>query len=222
MRWPWSPRSTPAASGLPTDAPQCALPDAFTETPQCGFQTHALMQHHAGSSPSVSSATGGFLTETGNRDAPPCGEPNTATDAPQGGECSSSSVSSPRGETEFQRAQGALDDIARGWAKTASRFMTARELAIEFRQTMQSRPELIDKWIRSGWIEWSYPLLCAALSIHDRPPFPDFAYELDKLMPRKRMEDRQGGKRVGTYAAYLVPDPATGVVELSGEKRKRA
>jgi hypothetical protein len=46
--------------------------------------------------------------------------------------------------------------------------------------------------------------------------------ELKVVMPKKRMNDRKAGKRIGTETFYLVPDPAATVVELAAAERKRA
>ena len=53
------------------------------------------------------------------------------------------------------------------------------------------------------------------------PPYKDFAEQLALLVPRKRKEIWSKGKRIDTFTAYQIPDPAA-VIELAAVERKRA
>jgi hypothetical protein len=95
--------------------------------------------------------------------------------------------------------------------------------AIEFRRRLQTQPELVGRRLLSIWIERNYPTFCRSLGLSWWwPPFTEFAAELKKIMPPKRCEVRRDGKRVRTVMTYLVPDPATAVVDLSMMKRAGA
>jgi hypothetical protein len=64
----------------------------------------------------------------------------------------------------------------------------------------------------------NYPVFIDA---HNVEPFPykDFANELAEVMPRKRLEQWKGGKRLSTRRYYEVRDPATNMVTLA-ERRE--
>lgn len=66
-----------------------------------------------------------------------------------------------------------------------------------------------------------YPRFCEAESAIAPPAWKDFACELKVVMPKKRINSREDGKRIGTQTFYLVPDPASAVVELAAAGRKR-
>jgi hypothetical protein len=97
-----------------------------------------------------------------------------------------------------------------------------QDLASLFLRCVQSRPCLIGMPIHRQWIQESYEDFCEAEGVTRPPPFKDFARELARLMPRKRMEDWHDGQRLGTATYYFVPDPAAQVVELAHERRKSA
>lgn len=98
--------------------------------------------------------------------------------------------------------------------------VAARELACRFRACLQSEPAQIGWRIPRQWVQENYQLFLQALNV-EPVPYKDFARELAKVMPRKRLERWSGGKRLFTHRYYLVPDPAASVVELAAE-RKRA
>lgn len=64
----------------------------------------------------------------------------------------------------------------------------------------------------------NYPVFIRALNV-EPVPYKDFARELAKVMPRKRLERWRGGKRLDTHRYYEVRDPATNVVPLT-ERRE--
>jgi hypothetical protein len=92
-----------------------------------------------------------------------------------------------------------------GWSHVTWKEMSAKELAIEFRRTLQAQPDLVGRRLRSEWIELRYPLFYRSLGVTWAPPYKDFAKELAQLMPRKRHEARRNGKRVETFTSYLIP-----------------
>jgi hypothetical protein len=138
--------------------------------------------------------------------------------APQG-----AASDAPHRAVERTQAERALAALAQGWDDDAwrGRSASARELAIEFRRRLQTRPEVVGQRLRSDWIERHYAIFCRSLGLSWWPPFSEFAAELKDVMPRKRVEVRRGGKRVGTVTAYLIEDPAAGVV-VDLETMKRA
>jgi hypothetical protein len=80
----------------------------------------------------------------------------------------------------------------------------ARDLAREFHRFLQAQPGLVGAAIRWEWIYASYPLFCRWLRVGRPPPYKDFARELALIMPRKRKDPRQGGKRLGAFTVYIV------------------
>ena len=126
--------------------------------------------------------------------------------------------------TPVQRAELALAGLEEAWARAADapqrgELVGARELAVEFRRLLRERPALVGMGISSKWIRGAYPLFARAHGVG--PPFKDFAKQLALLMPRRRADVREGGKRVGTATFYHVSAPTSVVVELAVE-RKRA
>jgi hypothetical protein len=160
------------------------------------------MHHSVPAAELVSSQNDVSAEETGKLEPPHCDTGSPASDAPH---CDD---------------YGALDGLVRSWVRAALKTASAKELALEFRRAMQAHTSLIGKWLRSEWIRRNYPSFCAALGVSDPPPYKDFAFELAKLMPRKRTWQRCAGG-VDAYTAYRVPDPADAVVVLADEKRKR-
>jgi hypothetical protein len=231
MRWPWSRRRASSASAPAGDSPQgdrhddvqAGAADAENDRdgyPHCGSpQGPATAATLRGSPPPISQQDRGSIAHQAHQgiqfDAPhcgagpatetasPCGEPPPTRPPPQGGRRDPADV-----------ALGALAD---GWREEARRIVwsaSAKDLAIEFRRRMQQQPDLIGRRLLSAWIERNYPAFCRSCGLSWWPPFTEFAAELKGVMPPKRCEIRRGGKRVGTVTGYLVPDPATAVVDL--------
>jgi hypothetical protein len=200
-------------------APQRGGAEATVDDPHSGANMQTVMHPLAGHNETVSSDFAESATVSRNSTNPLYGELAGGADDPQWGEQAGETNAAPCGETDLQRALGALDGVVAGW----TRDLSARELAVEFRRVMQAQPDLIGRRVSSDWIEQRYPLFCASLGVTSgRPPFPTFAKELALLMPKRRQEARRDGKRVQTYTTYLVPDPAAAVVALAEEKRRRA
>ena len=155
-----------------------------------------------------------FHTET---DAiPQCGNGST-DDTPQCGEpllrCGS----------PIQLAEEAVDAVERALKRAAEAPQCGdpKDLALQFRCFLQAQPDLVGWWIRGHWVRSTYPLLCQAEHVVVPPPYKDFAEQLALLVPRKRKEIWSKGKRIDTFTAYQIPDPAA-VIELAAVERKRA
>jgi hypothetical protein len=151
-----------------------------------------------------------------NSEPPPCG-----AGPPQSGQ------SSPqRGASRFQRAEAALAALEEAWAGAASSphgdERSPKQLALEFRRALQAQPDLRGWAITSSWVRGVYRLFCRAQGLAFPPAYRLFAEELALVMPRKRRDIRQGGKRTGTITIYGVCDPARSVVQLAAVERKRA
>jgi hypothetical protein len=69
---------------------------------------------------------------------------------------------------------------------------------------LRSQPPLVGCWIGSHWIRDQYPLFCSALHLQFRPPYQDFANSLAEVVPRRRIDIREKGRRVKTVTAYRV------------------
>jgi hypothetical protein len=148
-----------------------------------------------------------------NPEPPPCGgEP------PQSGE-----PSPQRGASCIERASAALGALEHVWAGAAdsphSDDWSPRRLAIEFRSQLQAHPDLVGMWIGSDWVRGVYPMFSRAQGVACPPAHRLFAEELARLLPRRRKDIRQGGKRTCTITMYGVRDPETAVVELAGARR---
>ena len=146
------------------------------------------------------------------------------------------------GETHLDRAKRALAAFERELQQAAESPQCGESdsypwgaaglatlLAVEYRRRLQQHPDLIGFQIRRDCVKAHYPVLCQALGVEWPPPYKDFAAQLagepgkrPALMPRRRKERWERGKRVDTATWYLVPDPAAAVVELAAVKRKRA
>jgi hypothetical protein len=119
-----------------------------------------------------------------------------------------------------------LNALPLTWARAANgERPSAEELAVAFRCALQAHPELIGVRVHEHWIRQNYPLFCASLRVEWPPPYKDFLYELEKVMPRKRHDSRcktagcvRYGKRE-TYITYRVPHPNEAMVVLSERKR---
>src|SRR5262249_41114977 len=131
--------------------------------------------------------------------------------APHGGETVPPGETEPPhgGEIHLSPQQIALSSIARVWKEQAtteirnlSETVDARMLACRFRACLQSEPALIGWRIPCEWVQDTYPVFCAALNV-ELIPYKDFAKELAEVMPRKRLEHWEGGKRLGTHRYYL-------------------
>jgi hypothetical protein len=151
-----------------------------------------------------------------NPEPPPCG-----AEPPQSGE-----PSPLRGASGFQLAEAALAALEEVWAGAADSPQggerTPKQLALEFGRALQARPDL-DGWaITSSWVRGVYPLFCRAQGLAFPPAYRLFAEELALVLPRKRKDIRQGGRRTCTITIYGVLAPARSVVELAAAERKRA
>jgi hypothetical protein len=169
-----------------------------------GEETDPHAGHPVGDFHSVSPD---FAEVAGQQFPPRCGNPEPTGDEAPCGE-----------ETEL--TPNMLDALASAWTRAAhGHEVTAKELAIAFRRSVEAHPELIGLPFRSDWIEAHYPILCAAFGVRWPPPFKDFAKELGAQMDRKRVDVRRKGKRE-TFTIYRIHEAA--VVELPDEMRKRA
>jgi hypothetical protein len=99
---------------------------------------------------------------------------------------------------------------------------SAKQLAFEFLRALQTQPALIGLSVTRLWVQSGYSLFTRYLGETSAPHYKFFAKELARLMERKRIEIRQGGRRVDTVTVYKVPHPAAGVVALADAQRKRA
>jgi hypothetical protein len=131
------------------------------------------------------------------------------------------------GDTRIERANKAFDVLQEAWSKAAEAarenqwsLKNAREIAVAFRRSLQAHPDLIGLRLAARSIRKCYPLFCRSLGVSRPPPYKDFARELARLTPRKRIEVWRSGKRVDTLTVYVVPDPDAAVVELAIKKRK--
>jgi hypothetical protein len=98
-----------------------------------------------------------------------------------------------------------LPAVEQAWARAADAPQSGerlvkdpKELAVEFRRCLQAQPDLIGMSIHSSWVRTAYPLLCRAQGLVWAPAYKDFAQQLALLMPRRRADIRQGGKRTHT------------------------
>jgi hypothetical protein len=155
---------------------------------------------------------------------PHCGKPEQTDDGPYRGASSPETGASSRGKPDLERANSTLNTLPLTWARTAyGERASAKELAIAFRRALQVQPELVGIRVHEHWIRQNYPLFCASLRVDWPPPYNDFLHELEKEMPRKRLDLRPKGMPRQTFMTYRVPDPnETAVVVLSDEMRKRA
>jgi hypothetical protein len=207
-----------ALRGGGTDDPQGGIHSAEDGGPHCGPQIErAMTANLRGSSQIVSPENGRLPSQGAVQKNPPCGAPTA-----DNGEAQSRATTTQCGEDadRLQRANAALEGLAQGWKRKAWRSASAKELAIEFVRSLQTRPELIGQRLRSAWIEAHYLPFCLSLHVA-RPPYKDFAKELALLMSKKRHEVWRDGTRI-TYTTYLIPDPAPAVVDLSKEKLRQA
>jgi hypothetical protein len=106
-------------------------------------------------------------------------------------------------------AEVALQVLETDWAAlmriqcSPVKYLSAELLAQHFVGYLRSQPPLLGRWIRSNWIRDQYPLFCSALHLEFRPPYQDFANSLAQIVPRRRMDIREKGRRV-TVTAYRV------------------
>lgn len=114
-----------------------------------------------------------------------------------------------------------MSEIVRVWKERATTvrgepqdYISARELACLFRSCLQSEPDLVRWRIPRQWVQANYRLFLNAMNA-EPVPYEKFACELAGVMPRKRLEQWKGGKRLWTHRYYLVPDPAASVVQLA-------
>ena len=147
---------------------------------------------------------------------PPCG-----AEPPQSGE------PSPQcGASRLQRAEAALAALEEAWAGAADSphgdERSPKQLALEFWCALQAQPDLGGWAITSSWVRGVYPLFCRAQGLAFPPAYRLFAEELALVMPRKRKDIRQGGRRTCTITTYGVRDPARSVVEVAAVEWKRA
>jgi hypothetical protein len=206
-----------------TTDPHCGDDGGTGDALTCGASISHNMCHPAGRVSSVSQQNPEPTAQTAGNGNPHCGEIAAADEPPHCGEYDTHNECPPCGETQLQRAASALDALEQCWGQTASKAWnrkSSRELAIEFRRALQAQPDLVGRRVRSWWIEARYPIFCQSLGLRWWPPYRDFAKELPPLMPKKRQEDWRNGRRVGTFTAYLIPDPAAAVA--LADERKRA
>jgi hypothetical protein len=173
----------------------------------------------------------GDATDDAKHPAPQCGRTDDFRDntSPQCGDGSGDAIE-PTPQCGLARAAVALDEIEQEWKVAADAphcgdrnvFHDARDLALQFRRCLQSKPALIGYNVASSWIRSAYPTFCKVTSAGVAPPFKDFANQLKTVMRRARKEKWKQGKRIGTATWYLVSDPADSVVDLAAAERRRA
>jgi hypothetical protein len=99
---------------------------------------------------------------------------------------------------------------------------TAWELAVEFASVLYGQRVLVGMGVSSWWVRKQYPHLCRALGVARPPPFKDFAKELDRLLPRKRMDWRAGAGRPRTTQRFYYLRAPTRAVALAVAATKRS
>jgi hypothetical protein len=129
--------------------------------------------------------------------------------------------------TPEQRAETAIKQLESDWTAAIVAAQCAvnhgsRSLALAFRHTLQSRPELLNWGVVSQWVRSNYQPFCQAANVVAPPPYKDFAKELALATPRSRKWHWHEGRRTRVRTYYWVRDPATTVVELAAIKAKRA
>ena len=148
------------------------------------------------------------------REPPPCGD-----EPPQRGDAAPQS-----GASRIERAEAALAAIEAAWAAAANSphgdALNPRQLALEFRRTLQAQSDLVGWAVHSSWVQSAYPSFARAQGLALPPAYRLFAEELKRVMPRRRHDLRVGGQRTCTVTLYALPDPI--VMERAGVERKRA
>lgn len=144
--------------------------------------------------------------------------PQCGTEPPQCGEPAPQS-----GATRKERAEEALAALEATWANAKLRSphgddWSPKRLALEFRNQLQARPDLVGMGIISNWVRTIYPLFARAQGVAIPPAYRLFAEELARLVPRRREDIREGGKRRCTVTLYRVPDPVSAVVKLAAKR----
>ena len=128
------------------------------------------------------------------------------------------------GDTAVHRPEDALSSIELAWQRAAELprrrepLRSPEDLALRFRQCMQSHPALVGMGIYATWTRRAYPIFCEAEGVDWPPPYKDFARALKEVMPKKRSDKLLEGKRA-TAIYYRVPDPSAAVVDLALEKK---
>ena len=108
-----------------------------------------------------------------------------------------------------ERTLAELERIERVWSATIAHTRangSAAALACEFARYLYEQPQLRGVWISSETVEHLYPQFCRWCRVATPPSYKYFACELAKVMLRKRREDWQDGRRMGTWTGYLI-DP---------------
>ena len=127
------------------------------------------------------------------------------------------------GASRIERAEAALAALEAAWAAAANSphgdALNPRQLALEFRRTLQAKPDLVGWAVHSSWVQYAYPSFARAQGLAFPPAWRLFAEQLGKVMPRRRHDIRQGGKRTCTVTLYRVLDPVAAVVELAAARR---
>ena len=161
---------------------------------------------------------GGESGQAGSAHTPQCGDAPVA----------------PRphsGDSPLERAVETLKALEASWIEAADAphrgplrpwRASPQELACLFLRGLQSHRSLMGVAIRGRWIQERYEDFCEGEGVTWPPPYKDFARELARIMTRRRIEEWHEGQRLGTATVYLVPVPATQVLDLAQEQRKRA
>ena len=104
----------------------------------------------------------------------------------------------------------ALEGLKKAWIEQANThrppnsFLSAEVVAQLFASSLRGQLALFRHGIHSTWIREHYPLFCNSLHLDFPPPYKDFAHELAKVLPRRRREHWENGKRIRSSTWYYV------------------
>jgi hypothetical protein len=104
----------------------------------------------------------------------------------------------------------ALEGLKKAWIEQANThrppisFLSAEVVAQLFASSLRGELALFRHGINSTWIREHYPLFCNSLHLYFPPPYKDFAHELAKVLPRRRRENWENGKRIRSFTCYYV------------------
>ena len=103
-----------------------------------------------------------------------------------------------------------MEGLKKAWIEQANThrppnwFLSAEVVAQLFASSLRSQQPLFRHCINSTWIREHYPLFCNSLHLSFPPPYKDFAHDLAKALPRRRLEHWENGKRIRSFTAYYV------------------
>jgi hypothetical protein len=110
-------------------------------------------------------------------------------------------------------ADAALDGLVKAWTEQSRTnapphsYLSAEIIAQLFASGLRAQDTLWRHGIASNWVRENYPQFCNSLHLYDPPPYKDFAHELAKVLPRRRREHRENGKRIKSSTYYSISSP---------------